>query len=85
MPAQRVNTLLESDGTVVMGHEGCRKRLAEYSEELYNISPPADRFTGGAKSTTVAQNPPVREEPPSYQEVEIVFFSISGLGSPCLV
>ena len=30
VPAPVVNTLIKSDGTVLVGHEGCRKRLAEY-------------------------------------------------------
>ena len=36
-----VSTLLKDDGTVVMGHEGCRERLAECFEELYNVPPPS--------------------------------------------
>ena len=34
VPAPAVSTLLKDDGTVVMGHEGCREPLAEYFEEL---------------------------------------------------
>ena len=32
-----VNILLKEDGVVVVGHECCRERLAEYFEILYNV------------------------------------------------
>ena len=32
VPATAVSTLLNADEIVVMGHEGCRERLAEYLE-----------------------------------------------------
>ena len=47
VPAPAVSTLFKEDGTVVMGHEGCRECLAEYFEELYNVPPPAERLAGG--------------------------------------
>ena len=67
-----VNTLLKTDGEVVVGHEGCRERLAEYFEGLYNVPPPAERLAEGGPRTMVAPDPPIREDPPSYQEVKRV-------------
>ena len=66
-----MNALLRVDGTVLMGHEGCRERLAEYFEELYNVPAPADRLAGGT-SHAVAPDSAVKEDPSSYQEVETV-------------
>ena len=73
-----VSTLLKEDGTVVMGHEGCRERLAEYFEELYNVPPPAERLAGGVQRAVVAPVPPIREDPPSCQEVERVASELKG-------
>ena len=78
VPAPAVSTLLRDDGTVVMGHEGCRERLAEYFEELYNVPPPAERLAGGVQHAVAAPDPPIREDPPSYQEVERVVSELKG-------
>ena len=78
MPAPAVSTLLRDDGTVVMGHEGCRKRLAEYFEELYNVPPPAERLDGGVQHAEVAPAPPMMEHPSSYLEVEGVVSELMG-------
>ena len=56
----------------MMGHEGCRERLAEYFEELYNVPPTAERFAGGSLRAMVALDPPRMEDTPSCQEVERV-------------
>ena len=61
VPAPAVSTLLRDDGTVVMGHEGCRERLAEYFEELYNVPPPAERLAAGVQHAVVAPDPPIIE------------------------
>ena len=54
VPAPGLSTLHKEDRTVVMGHEGCRERLAEYFEELYNVPPPAERLAGGVQHAVVA-------------------------------
>ena len=38
-------------GTVEVGNEGCRDRLAECIEELYNVLPPGDRLVGAPRTT----------------------------------
>ena len=43
----------------VVGHEGFRERLTEYSAELYNAPFPAERFHGGGLGTLVAPDQPV--------------------------
>ena len=44
---------------VVVGHEGCWERLAEYFE--YNIPFPAKRLAGGIQRTSVVPDPPIRD------------------------
>ena len=58
--------------------EGCRERLVEYFEELYNVPPPAERLAGGVQHAVAAPDPPIREDPPSYQEVERVVSELRG-------
>ena len=72
VPAPAASTLLRDDGTVVMGHEGCRERLAEYFEELYNVPPLAGRLAGGGLAIVVAPDTPIREDPPYFLDVENV-------------
>ena len=73
-----MNTLLEVDGTVVMGNEMCREQLAECFEELYNVPPPAERLAGGAPRANVATDLPTGEDLPSYQEAERVDLNRKG-------
>ena len=76
--APAVSTLLKEDGTVVMGHEGCRERLAEYFDELYNVPPLAERLAGRVRRAVVTPVPPIREDPPPYKEVERVVSKMNG-------
>ena len=45
-PAPGLNMSLKVDGSIGMAHWGCRERLVEYFEELYNVPPPAERLAG---------------------------------------
>ena len=43
--------------------------------EVYNVLPPAKILAGGA---AVAPDPPIRKDPPSYQEAKSVFSELKG-------
>ena len=45
---------------------------------LYNVPPPTGRQAGGVQSTVVAPVLPIREDPPSCQEVEKVVSELKG-------
>ena len=82
LPAPGVNMLLKVDGTVILGHEGCRARHAECFEELYKVPSPAKSWAGGVQRTVMAPVLPIREDPQSSQEVERMVCDLKGAELP---